>query len=627
MLAFLKQAIKNSYHTGSVWPSSRALARVMTRSLRKAKGPRQILEVGPGTGPFTRYILQSLAPGDEFHIVEINEDFCDELERTQLEPFRKANPECSVTLHRCPVEESGLTLKFDFIVCGLPFNNFPLTTTRSIFRKLTDLLKPGGELAYFEYAAVRVMRSMVVNSEARAKIKRGGCPWMFNAAAIRWIPRTCDREFSARVRGATTRSLSSMVLVNEHYLKLQAGYLFPEIGRRVAEYLQENPEAKDKLIDCGVGDVTEPLPTVACEAMAHAAQELGQCKSFRGYGPPTGYEFLRKAIAEGDYRSRCIPISEQEIFISDGSKGDAGSILEILATGNRIAVADPVYPVYVDTNVMSGATGDALEGGGYEGVTYLPATRDNQFVPEPPSLDSGINLAYLCSPNNPTGSVLTRAALKRWVEWALRSDALIVFDAAYEAFIQDEDVPRSIYEIENARKCAIECRSFSKNGGFTGVRCGFTVCPHELEGRTRDGDAVSLHQLWTRRWQTRSNGVSWPVQCGAAALYSDDGKKQVQDLVDFYMTNASILRTACESRGLEAFGGQNAPYVWVACPEGLGSWQVFDLVLRQSHLVVTPGAGFGRNGEGFFRISAFNSREAVEKVAERLDALEWVACT
>ena len=418
-----------------------------------------------------------------------------------------------------------------------------------------------------------------------------------------------------------------MVFVNEHYLKLQAGYLFPEIGRRVSRFLQENPEAEGKLIDCGVGDVTEPLPAAACEAMAQAARDLGERDSFRGYGPPTGYEFLHKVIAEEDYRSRGISISEDEIFISDGSKGDAGSILEILAMDNRIAVADPVYPVYVDTNVMAGATGNAVDGGGYDGVTYLAATRENGFIPEPPPLDSGIGVAYICSPNNPTGSVLSKTQLKQWVDWALQCDALIVFDAAYEAFIRDDALPRSIYEIDGARKCAIECRSFSKNGGFTGVRCGFTVVPHELDGRTQDGDAVSLHQLWTRRWQTRSNGVSWPVQCGAAALYSEEGKQQVQALVDFYMTNATILRAACESRGLETFGGQNAPYVWVACPEGLGSWQAFDLTLQQSQLVVTPGAGFGHNGEGFFRISAFNSREAVAQVAERLDALEWTACT
>lgn len=418
-----------------------------------------------------------------------------------------------------------------------------------------------------------------------------------------------------------------MVFVNENYLKLQAGYLFPEIDRRVSRYLNENPSAREQLIDCGVGDVTEPLPSAASEAMARASQELASQTGFKGYGPPTGYPFLRKAIADTDYRARGIAVDDDEIFISDGSKGDAGSILEILAIGNPIAVADPVYPVYVDTNVMAGATGDAIDGGGYQGVTYLAATRENGFIPEPPPLNSGVRVAYICSPNNPTGSVLSHEQLKQWVDWAQKCDALIVFDAAYEAFIRDDDLPRSIYEIEGARTCAIECRSFSKNGGFTGVRCGYTVCPHELKGHTQQGDVVPLHQLWTRRWQTRSNGVSWPVQCAAAALYSDEGKQQVQALVDFYMANANILRTACESRGLEAFGGQNAPYVWVACPEGLGSWQAFDLTLQQSQLVVTPGAGFGQNGEGFFRISAFNSRAAVEQVAERLDALEWTACT
>ena len=418
-----------------------------------------------------------------------------------------------------------------------------------------------------------------------------------------------------------------MALVNENYLKLQAGYLFPEIDRRVARYLEENPEARGKLLDCGVGDVTEPLPAAACEAMERAVRELGQRIGIRGYGPATGYEFLREAIAEGEYGSRGIQVSADEVFVSDGSKGDAGSILEILANVNRIAVADPVYPVYVDTNVMSGATGDAIEGGGYEGVHYLPATRENGFVPEPPPPETEIDLVYLCSPNNPTGSVMSRGVLERWVEWALRKNALVIFDGAYEAFIRDDDVPRSIYEIDGARRCAIECRSFSKNGGFTGVRCGFTVFPHELEGRTQDGESVPLHRLWTRRWQTRSNGVSWPVQCGAAALYSESGRRQVLDLVDFYLKNAEIMRKACAKQGLDVFGGQNAPYVWVACPKGVTSWQAFDMALQQGQLVVTPGSGFGRNGEGFFRISAFTSRQAAEQVAKRLESLQWMACT
>jgi len=418
-----------------------------------------------------------------------------------------------------------------------------------------------------------------------------------------------------------------MARVNENYLKLQAGYLFPEIDRRVRRFLDENPDAREDLVDCGVGDVTEPLPMAACEAMAKAAMELGTPEGFRGYGPPTGHAFLREAIAAGDYESRGIQVDADEIFISDGAKGDAGSLLEVLAIGNRFAVADPVYPVYVDTNVMAGSTGSSLESGGYAGVHYLPATRENGFIPEPPGPDSGIDLVYLCSPNNPTGSVLSRGDLESWVEWARQNDALIIFDAAYEAFIQEDELPRSIYEIEGARSCAIECRSFSKNGGFTGVRCGFTVCPRDLTGSTSDGSPVRMHDLWTRRWQTRSNGVSWPVQCGAAALYSDRGVEQVRDLVTFYMENAGIMLEACKQHGLEVHGGRNAPYVWVECPAGISSWQAFDIALQQGRLVVTPGSGFGANGEGFFRLSAFNTREAAEQVATRLASLEWMACT
>ena len=416
-----------------------------------------------------------------------------------------------------------------------------------------------------------------------------------------------------------------MVLVNEHYLKLAAGYLFPEIDRRVTAFLATHPEAGEDLINCGVGDVTEPLPEAAREAMKRAVDELGNQETFRGYGPPLGHDFLRSAIIEHDQRSRGTSIREEEVFISDGSKGDAGSLLEILGAGNRIAVADPVYPVYVDTNVMTGATGDAMPEGGYEGVLYMPMTRENDFVPELP--ESSVDVVYLCSPNNPTGAVLTRADLTKWVDWARSNDALIIFDAAYEAFIRDDSIPHSIYEIEGAETCAIECRSFSKNGGFTGVRCGYTICPTALEGTTHDGRRVKLHDLWTRRWQTRSNGVSWPVQCGAAALYSEQGRREVRMLTDYYMENVRILREACESSGLTVFGGRNAPYAWVACPDGVSSWQAFDVMLEQGHVVVTPGCGFGRCGEGYFRVSAFSPRSAVERFAERLESIQWLACT
>ena len=412
-----------------------------------------------------------------------------------------------------------------------------------------------------------------------------------------------------------------MPLVNEHYRKLAAGYLFPEIERRVGAFLEGRPEARDRLINCGVGDVTQPLPASAREAMKRAVDELGDPRTFRGYGPPLGHDFLREAIVEHDFQARRVEVAVEEIFVSDGSKGDAGSLLEILDPANRIAVADPVYPVYVDTNVMAGATGGATEDGGYEGVVYMPMTAENDFVPELPR--EPVDLVYLCSPNNPTGAVLDRDALTRWVGWARETGALIVFDAAYEAFIRDESLPHSIYEIEGAETCAIECRSYSKNGGFTGVRCGYTVCPRALEGTTRSGERVPLHELWTRRWQTRSNGVSWPVQCGAAALYEEAGRREVRALTDYYMANAAILREACRDNGLTVHGGRNAPYAWVRCPEGVGSWQAFDAILETGNVVVTPGCGFGRCGEGYFRVSAFSPREAAEAFAERLAGVDW----
>jgi LL-diaminopimelate aminotransferase len=374
--------------------------------------------------------------------------------------------------------------------------------------------------------------------------------------------------------------------------------------------------------------VTEPLPPAAIAAMHAGVEELAARETFRGYGPATGYDFVREAIVQGDFRERGIAIEADEIFLSDGSKPDASAFIEILAAGspteggNRIAVCDPVYPVYVDNNVMAGNTGAALAGGGYEGLVYLPGTPENGFVPEPPA--QPVDVAYLCYPNNPTGAVITRAQLTRWVEWALANDALICFDAAYEAYVRDPSLPRSIYEIPGADRCAVEFRSFSKNGGFTGVRAGYTVVPKAVEGRTRSGERVPLHRLWMRRWATCSNGVSWPVQRAVAALYSPEGRAQMAQLVDFYMENAAILRQACAAQGLRVWGGEHAPYVWVACPEGLGSWETFDTLLTRAQLVVTPGAGFGRHGEGFFRISAFNSRANVIEAGKRLSTLSAV---
>jgi LL-diaminopimelate aminotransferase len=407
--------------------------------------------------------------------------------------------------------------------------------------------------------------------------------------------------------------------LNENYLKLQAGYLFPEIARRVREFCEANPDAAKRLIRCGIGDVTEPLPAAVVDAMHRAVEELGHRETFRGYPPYEGYEFLRDKIAQRDFRDRGCEIADDEIFVSDGSKPDCGFILDILGDQNRIAITDPVYPVYVDTNVMAGHTGPAQEGGRYEGILYLPGTPENGFVPDPPAEHA--DLIYLCFPNNPTGAVATRPQLTAWVNYARDHRALILFDAAYEAYIRDPEIPHSIFEIPGARECAVEFRSFSKNGGFTGVRCGFTVMPKSVKAQTRDGRSLPLHPLWQRRWSTKSNSVSYPVQRGAEAIYSEEGQKQVRQLIDHYMGNARILREAVERAGLGAYGGENAPYLWVETPAGVTSWQIFDRMLEELNVVITPGSGFGACGEGFFRISAFNSRENAEEVARRLAKL------
>ena len=407
-----------------------------------------------------------------------------------------------------------------------------------------------------------------------------------------------------------------MAYLNENYLKLQAGYLFPEIARRVDGFCEANPAAAKRLIACGIGDVTEPLPRAAVDAMKRAAEELGHRETFRGYGPAQGYEFLRSTITRHDYRSRDIEIADDEVFISDGSKCDCGYILDILGEHNKVAIADPVYPVYVDTNVMAGHTGAARRDGSYEKIVYLPGTAENNFVPEPPK--EHVDLIYLCFPNNPTGAVATREQLAGWVDYARRHDALILFDAAYEAYIAEADMPHSIFEIDGARECAVELRSFSKTGGFTGVRCGFTVMPKSLAARTEDGRKVPLHPLWQRRWSTKANGVSYPVQRGAEALYTAEGREQVCALIDHYMDNARILRDASRKSGMQVFSGKNAPYIWVKTPGGLTSWQTFDRLLEELNIVATPGSGFGAQGEGYVRISAFNSRENAEEAARRL---------
>ena len=408
-----------------------------------------------------------------------------------------------------------------------------------------------------------------------------------------------------------------MFSLNSNYLKLKAGYLFPEIARRVKEFSDLHRDKAARLIRCGIGDVTEPLPPSVVEALHKAVDEMGRSESFHGYGPEQGYDFLRQAIVEHDYRARGITIAEDEIFVSDGSKCDGGNILDILGSDNRIAVMDPVYPVYVDTNVMAGHTGRAKEDGSYEGLVYLTCKPENYFVPELPQ--EKVSVIYLCYPNNPTGAVASREALTAWVEYARANKALILFDAAYEAYIQDPAIPHSIYEIPGARECAIEFRSFSKSGGFTGVRCAFTVVPKELMARTSQGD--QLHPFWHRRFTTKFNGVSYITQRGAAALYSEQGKREVRALIEHYMGNAAILREAVTAAGLTVYGGSNAPYLWIKGPAGETSWQTFDRMLHDKQIVVTPGSGFGRAGEGFFRMSAFNSREKVLEAAKRLYTL------
>jgi LL-diaminopimelate aminotransferase len=412
-----------------------------------------------------------------------------------------------------------------------------------------------------------------------------------------------------------------MAYINDHYLKLKAGYLFPEIARRVRQFTEANPESGESLVRCGIGDVTEPLPSVAVEAMHCAVDELGHRHTFRGYGPEQGYEFLRAAIAENDYRKRGMTIENDEIFISDGSKCDCGNVLDIFGDQNRIAVVDPVYPIYVDTNVMAGHTGPANDAGGYEGLVYLPCTKNNGFVPDIPC--ERVDLIYLCFPNNPTGSVATREQLESWVNYALEGGSIILYDAAYESYIADPSIPHSIYEIPGALDCAIEFRSFSKNAGFTGVRCAFTVFPKSVVALTRDGKKKVLHPLWKRRSSTKFNGVSYIVQRGAEAIYSEKGQEQVQALISHYLGNAAILAEALRATGLEVFGGRNAPYIWVAVPEGYNSWQAFDKILRDIRLVVTPGVGFGAKGEGYFRVSAFNSWENALEAACRFKEIRW----
>jgi LL-diaminopimelate aminotransferase len=405
-----------------------------------------------------------------------------------------------------------------------------------------------------------------------------------------------------------------MATINDNYLKLKAGYLFPEIARRVNVFAENNPDAK--IIRLGIGDVTEPLPAACRQAMIKAVEDMGDRHTFKGYGPEQGYNWLRESIASFDFQSRGCEVDASEIFISDGSKCDTGNILDIFGNDNIIAVTDPVYPVYVDTNVMAGHTGEVNDKGEYGGFVYLPISAENNFTAQIPS--QKVDLIYLCFPNNPTGATATKEHLQAWVDYAKAHGSIIFFDAAYEAYITDPSLPHSIYEIPGARDCAIEFRSFSKNAGFTGTRCALTVVPKSLTAKAKDGSDVELWKLWNRRQSTKFNGVSYIVQRGAEAVYSEAGQEQVKALISFYLENAKIIREELTKAGISVYGGVNAPYVWVKTPYGLSSWDFFDKLLQTVNVVGTPGSGFGAAGEGYFRISAFNSRENVEEAMKRI---------
>lgn len=405
-----------------------------------------------------------------------------------------------------------------------------------------------------------------------------------------------------------------MVAINDNFQKLPGSYLFSEIAKRVAAYKESNPSAK--IIRMGIGDVTLPLCDAVIKAMHKAVDEMANPSTFHGYGPEQGYKFLIDTIIKNDFEPRGVSLDSDEIFISDGAKSDTGNIGDILGLGNVVAVTDPVYPVYVDTNVMAGRAGDLLVDGRWSRIVYLPCTAENGFVPELPK--QKVDVIYLCFPNNPTGTTLTKTQLTEWVKYALANDALILFDAAYEAFIQEDDVPHSIYEIEGAKRCAIEFRSFSKTAGFTGTRCGFTVIPKDVTAVGMNGEKVQLNRLWNRRQCTKFNGTAYVIQRAAEAVYSEDGKMQVKDTIDYYMTNAKIIRNGLEAAGYTVFGGKNSPYVWAKTPDGMDSWTFFDYLLKEKNIVATPGVGFGVSGEGYIRFSALGDKDATIEAMKRL---------
>lgn len=404
-----------------------------------------------------------------------------------------------------------------------------------------------------------------------------------------------------------------MALVNENFLKLSQNYLFSDIAKKVNAYKTAHPKAK--VIRLGIGDVTQPLAPAVIEAMHKAVDEMASRSTFRGYGPEQGYGFLQEAIIRHDLAPRGIHIEPSEVFINDGAKSDTGNIGDILAKDNTICMTDPIYPVYVDSNVMAGRAGD-LRDGVWSNIVYMPCNGENDFVPELPR--QRVDIVYLCYPNNPTGTVISRAELKKWVDYALANDTIIMYDAAYEAYIQNPDIPHSIYEIKGAKKCAIEFHSFSKTAGFTGVRCGYTIVPKELMAAKVDGERVSLNHLWNRRQCTKFNGTSYITQRAAEAVYSVEGKRQVRETIAYYMENARMMREAFIDMGLRTYGGENAPYIWVKTPEGMTSWQFFDSLLYEANVVGTPGVGFGPSGEGYFRFTAFGQKEDCKEAVERL---------
>jgi LL-diaminopimelate aminotransferase len=408
-----------------------------------------------------------------------------------------------------------------------------------------------------------------------------------------------------------------MALINEHYLKLKAGYLFPEIGRRVKEYTQAHPDKK--VIRMGIGDVTQPLAPEVVKAFHEGVEEMAKASTFKGYGPEQGYDFLRDAIAKNDYQSRGADISADDIFVSDGSKCDTGNIQEIFGNDNKIAICDPVYPVYADTTVMSGKTGVCQDNGYFENIIYMPCTEANGFIADIPTQRP--DLIFLCFPNNPTGTVASKEVLKKWVDYAIANKCVILYDAAYEAYITDNSIPHSIYEIEGAKKVAIEFRSFSKTAGFTGTRCAFTVIPSELVAYDSKGQAHPVKPLWMRRHTTKFNGVSYPVQKAAAAIYTEQGKKEVKEVINYYLENARIMTHSLTVAGYTVFGGVNAPYVWVKTKNGMKSWDFFDKLLHEANVVGTPGSGFGPSGEGYFRFSAFADRANVIEAMDRIKKL------